>query len=62
MNMFLAILFLLVAILCAWAIARELKRKNFLAVVFASLSFLVFGFFSVATIISIIFIGDGAPQ
>lgn len=60
--MVLAILFLLVAILCAIAIVREMKRKNFLAVVFASVSFLVFGFFSIATIISIIFIGDGAPQ
>lgn len=60
--MFLAIVFLLVAVLCAVAIARELRRKNLLAVIFASLSFLVFGFFSVATILSLILIGDGAPK
>ncbi|NEU29626.1 DUF2759 family protein [bacterium LRH843] len=59
--MFLSITFLLVAILSAFAIARELRKKNFLAVGFAALSFVVFGAFSIATIIAIITTGGGAP-
>ncbi len=59
--MFLSITLLLVAVLCAVAIVRELRRKNFIAVGFAALSFVVFGAFSIATIISIITTGGGAP-
>lgn len=60
-RMFIAITFLLVAILSAVAIFREVRRRNLFAVAFAGLSFLVFGFFSVATIVSIVLYGDGAP-
>jgi hypothetical protein len=57
--MFLAITFLLVAILSALGIVREMRRKNFFAVGFAALSLAVFGWFSVMTIISIV-AGGGA--
>ncbi|KMJ55964.1 DUF2759 domain-containing protein [Alkalihalophilus sp. As8PL] len=57
--MFLAITFLLVAILSALGIVREMRRKNFFAVGFAALSLAVFGWFSVMTIISIV-TGGGA--
>lgn len=59
--MFLSITLLLVAILSAAAIVRELRRKNFIAVGFAAVSFVVFGAFSIATIITIITTGGGAP-
>ncbi|WP_088104700.1 DUF2759 domain-containing protein [Halalkalibacter urbisdiaboli] len=59
--MFLSIVFLLIAILCAFAVIRELRRKNFFAVGFAALTFIVFGWFSVMTIFSIITTGTGAP-
>ncbi|WP_100404784.1 DUF2759 domain-containing protein [Bacillus solitudinis] len=59
--MFLSITLLLVAILCGFAVIRELRRKNFVAVGFAALSFIVFGWFSVMTIFSIITTGTGAP-
>ncbi|ELK46224.1 DUF2759 family protein [Halobacillus sp. ACCC02827] len=45
-----AILLLLATILCIFAVLRELKTKNFFAVVFAGASALVFGWFSVMTI------------
>ncbi|WP_186575791.1 DUF2759 domain-containing protein [Aquibacillus kalidii] len=48
--MVLAILLLIVTILCAVAVIRELKNKNLFAVAFAGLSAAVFGFFSIATI------------
>ncbi|ARK31424.1 DUF2759 family protein [Halalkalibacter krulwichiae] len=59
--MILSIILLIVALLSAVAIVREIKRKNFFAVGFAGLSFVVFGWFSIATIISIITTGGGAP-
>ncbi|MCM3715272.1 DUF2759 domain-containing protein [Halalkalibacter oceani] len=59
--MFLSITLLLVAILSAIGIARELRRKNFFAVGFAAISFVVFGAFSIATIVSILTTGGGAP-
>ncbi|MGO4887149.1 DUF2759 domain-containing protein [Anaerobacillus sp. MEB173] len=59
--MVLSILFLLVAILCGLAVVRELRRKNFFAFGFAAVSFAVFGWFSVMTIISLITTGTGAP-
>ncbi|MDC3415515.1 DUF2759 domain-containing protein [Aquibacillus salsiterrae] len=51
----LAIMLLLVAILCATAVFRELKTKNLFAVAFAGISTLVFGWFSVMTIMSELF-------
>ncbi|QTM99822.1 DUF2759 family protein [Sediminibacillus dalangtanensis] len=48
--MVLAILLLIVAILCAVAVLRELKAKNMFAVLFAGLSTLVFGWFSIMTV------------
>ncbi|KGP72956.1 DUF2759 family protein [Pontibacillus yanchengensis] len=50
--MTLAIMMLFVTILCAVAVFRELKTKNLFAVAFAGISTLVFGFFSIMTIIS----------
>ncbi|SDK54980.1 DUF2759 domain-containing protein [Sediminibacillus albus] len=48
--MVLALMLLVVAILCALAVFRELKAKNMFAVAFAGLSTLVFGWFSIMTI------------
>ncbi|UOE95890.1 MULTISPECIES: DUF2759 domain-containing protein [Bacillaceae] len=59
--MFLAINFLLVAILCAIGLIREFRKKNFFAVGFAGLSVAVFGWFAVMTIYSILTTGTGAP-
>ncbi|ADH99805.1 DUF2759 domain-containing protein [Salisediminibacterium selenitireducens] len=57
--MFLGILTLLVAILSLIGGYRELKKKNFFAVGFAALSVALFGWFSIRTLISIIFTGGG---
>ncbi|SFL82296.1 Protein of unknown function [Gracilibacillus orientalis] len=46
----LAFIILVVAILCAFAVVRELKTKNMFGVAFAAISVLVFGFFSIATL------------
>ncbi|OZM57668.1 DUF2759 domain-containing protein [Lottiidibacillus patelloidae] len=52
----------LITIVCLIAVFRELKRKNFLAVGFAGLSFIVFGWFTVMTIISLVtHSGPGVP-
>lgn len=53
--MVLAVMLLIVTALCAWATVRELKEKNMFAVAFAGISVLVFGFFSVATLLSPLF-------
>ena len=53
--MVLAVIFLLVAILCAIAVIRELKSKNLFGVAFAGISTLVFGWFSLMTIFYPIF-------
>ncbi|MCA0970090.1 DUF2759 domain-containing protein [Halobacillus litoralis] len=45
-----AIILLIVAVLCVFAVFRELKTKNFFAVLFAGVSALVFGWFSVMTV------------
>ncbi|WP_100373460.1 DUF2759 domain-containing protein [Bacillus sp. FJAT-45037] len=52
--MFLAITFLLVAILSAFGMVGEMRRKNFFGVGFAAISLAVFGWFAVMTIFSII--------
>ncbi|MEQ6375913.1 DUF2759 domain-containing protein [Bacillaceae bacterium S4-13-58] len=53
--MVLAILFLFVTILCVIATLREVKRKNILALGFAGISALVFGWFTVMTMYSELF-------
>ncbi|MFD1363060.1 DUF2759 family protein [Lentibacillus salinarum] len=50
--MVLAIFFLLVALLAIVSVIRQLKIKNLFALGFSAVAVLVFGFFSVATIIS----------
>ncbi|MFG6148527.1 DUF2759 family protein [Halobacillus sp. B23F22_1] len=50
-----AILLLLVTILCVMAVFREIKTKNFFAVLFAAGSAIMFGWFSVMTIYANLF-------
>lgn len=50
--MVLAVILLIVALLCAMAVFRELKNKNFFAVVIAGISTLTFGWFSIMTLIA----------
>ncbi|RWZ60083.1 DUF2759 family protein [Halobacillus fulvus] len=49
------IILLLVTILCVIAVFREIKTKNFFAVFFAAISALMFGWFSIMTIIANLF-------
>ncbi|WP_080874595.1 DUF2759 family protein [Oceanobacillus timonensis] len=51
-HIVLGILFLAVALLAVVSIVRQLKYKNILALLFSGLAAVVFGFFSIATIIS----------
>ncbi|GIO23138.1 DUF2759 family protein [Oceanobacillus sp. J11TS1] len=51
-HIVLGILFLFVALLAVVSVIRQLKYKNILALLFSALAAIVFGFFSVATIIS----------
>ncbi|GEN87399.1 DUF2759 family protein [Oceanobacillus sp. FSL W8-0428] len=51
-HIVLGILFLLVALLAVVSVIRQLKFKNILALLFSALTAVVFGFFSIATIIS----------
>ncbi|MBU9724204.1 MULTISPECIES: DUF2759 domain-containing protein [Bacillaceae] len=53
--MVLGIITLLISILAAVGLFRELKKKNFFAVGFAFITVAVFGWFSVMTIWKIIF-------
>lgn len=49
--MVLAIILLVVALLSVVSLVKQLKIKNYLAILFAGASALSFGFFSLATII-----------
>lgn len=49
--MVLAIIFLIVTIVCAVSVVRQLKYKNLFALAFSAIATLVFGFFSIRTII-----------
>lgn len=49
--MVLAIILLIVALLSAVSLFRQLKNKNVLAILFSAASAVVFGFFSIATLI-----------
>ncbi|MUV39641.1 hypothetical protein JNUCC1_03525 [Lentibacillus sp. JNUCC-1] len=51
MRLVLGILFLIVAIVAAISVIRQMKLKNYLALGFSGLTVLAFGFFSIATII-----------
>lgn len=51
-HIVLGIIFLLVALLAVVSVIRQLKIKNYLALIFSTLAALAFGFFSIATIIS----------
>ncbi|MET3684278.1 membrane associated rhomboid family serine protease [Alkalibacillus flavidus] len=50
------IMMLVVAVLSAFALVRELKRRNFFAVLFAGASLALFGWYSVMTIFSQLFL------
>ena len=54
------IIFALVTILCAIATLRELRRKNALAIFFSGASLIVFGWFTIMTIIGMTQ-GHGIP-
>jgi hypothetical protein len=54
------IIFVFVTIFCAWGTLRSLKEKNMLAIGFAGTSLLVFGWFTIMTIIGITN-GGGIP-
>ncbi len=58
--MALAIIFLLITLLALVAIFRELRKKNMLGFVFAIITVVVFGWFSIMTFIDV-FKGGGAP-
>ncbi|WP_066192984.1 MULTISPECIES: DUF2759 family protein [Gracilibacillus] len=48
--MVLGFIVLVIAILCVAGLVREFKAQNILGILFAGLSSLVFGFFSIATL------------
>lgn len=52
LQMVLALIFLLVTLLAIVSVIRQLKIKNLFALGFSAVTVLVFGFFSVATIIT----------
>ncbi len=51
-HIVLGIIFLLVALLAVVSVIRQLKIKNYFALVYSIVTALAFGFFSIATIIS----------
>ncbi len=51
-HIILGIIFLLVALLAVVSVIRQLKFKNYFALLFSAITALSFGFFSIATIIS----------
>ncbi|HLR80671.1 MAG TPA: DUF2759 family protein [Bacillota bacterium] len=53
-HLVLGIILLIVAIISVVSVIRQLKFKNMLALIFSGLSALVFGFFSIATIIHVL--------
>lgn len=59
--MFIAINFILIAVLCAWAVIRELRNKNLLAVAWSGVSLVVFGWFGIMTLVSVLAGTGGAP-
>ncbi|WP_416149380.1 DUF2759 family protein [Salipaludibacillus sp. HK11] len=57
--MVLGIITLLIAILSLFGGLVEFKRKNFFGVGFAAVSVGLFGWFSISTLVSILFLGSG---
>ncbi|PKR78988.1 DUF2759 domain-containing protein [Halalkalibacillus sediminis] len=53
--MVLGIILLFVAILSVFAVFREMKHRNIFAILFSGASALVFGWFSVMTILNALF-------
>lgn len=53
-HLIFAAIILLVTLVSIISVVRQLKFKNLLALGFSAVSALVFGFFSIATIISVI--------
>ncbi len=58
----LVIIFGLVTIIALIAFFREIRRKNFLAVVFTVLTVGVFGWFTISTLVSLITGGGGSSH
>lgn len=54
-NMFFGIITLLIAILCVLGLIKSFKNRNYLAVGYAAIASLVFGWFSIMTIINSLF-------
>ncbi|WP_100010660.1 DUF2759 family protein [Lentibacillus sediminis] len=54
LHIVLALLFLAVALLAVISVVRQMKFKNLFALGFSAITALVFGFFSIATIISVL--------
>lgn len=52
LRMVLALIFLLVTLLAIVSVIRQIKIKNLFALGFSAVSVLVFGFFSIATIVT----------
>ncbi|NIK13391.1 DUF2759 family protein [Alkalibacillus sp. S2W] len=52
-----AIMMLVVAVLSGFALVREIKTRNFFAVIFAGASLGLFGWYSIMTIYSQLFTG-----
>jgi hypothetical protein len=53
-HIVIGILFLIVTIVAIVSVVRQLKIRNYFALLFSVLTVLVFGFFSIRTIISIL--------
>ncbi|WP_042145925.1 DUF2759 family protein [Paucisalibacillus sp. EB02] len=53
-HIVLGILFLIVTIVAVVSVVRQLKFRNYFALLFSVLTVIVFGFFSISTIISIL--------
>ncbi|WP_070120676.1 DUF2759 domain-containing protein [Bacillus marinisedimentorum] len=58
----LVIIFGLVTIIALLGFFREIRRKNFLAVVFTVLTVAVFGWFTINTLVSLITSGGGTSH
>ncbi|WP_036688208.1 DUF2759 family protein [Paucisalibacillus globulus] len=53
-HIVIGILFLIVTIVAIVSVVRQLKIRNYFALLFSVITVLVFGFFSIRTIISIL--------
>jgi uncharacterized membrane protein len=53
-HIVLGIIFLVVAIVALVSVVRQMKFRNYFALGFSGLAVLVFGFFSIATIVEVL--------